>query len=413
MHFRLRTALPARQPRAVLSVLLLGLFASGCAWHGPQHRDVLAISDEGMVADPGDPATFHDDSVKFFDARTGARLANAGVPPDTGLVGPAAVLFPDGPAGGLLVVNQNQFQPTFGEVRHYDPGGRRLPDYVPATAPNAPWAPRGAVVVGHKDGTRTLFVADEGDPLTRGRLLAYTLRGGQVVDRDHPVNLDPHLRNSDGTAQDYHPRAAVLGPDGHLYVTLLGELRGLPAPGCGGSVLRFDPHRLAFIDVVIENPMRCRDNLYDLHRPEGLAFSPAGDLLVTSYRQRSFLPGDVVNREDNDRLLIIGRQCLRAPHGEREKACRAPLDRIDLWRPDLGQERAYATAMVFGPGGRLYVPISTSGEVRRYDLGTKAYTTFIAPNSPGGPVTPQYLSFGRTDPATLLYDPPGWRKGER
>jgi hypothetical protein len=410
MHPSLRTPLHPRQPPAVLSALLLSLFASGCAWHGPPHpdvhADVLAISDEGVVADPDDPATFQDDSVKFFDARTGARLPHPGVPPNSGLVGPAAVLFPDGPWRGLLVVNQNQFQPTPGEVRHYDPGGRRLPDYVPATARNAPWAPRGAVVVGNKDGTRTLFVADEGDELTRGRLLAYILRGGEVLNRDHPVNLDPHLRNSDGTEQDYHPRAAVLGPDGRLYVTSLGELRGLPAPGCGGSVLRFDPHRLAFIDVVIENPPLCRDNIYDLHRPEGLAFSPGGDLLVTSYRQRSFIPGDVVNREDNDRLLIIGGECLGFHHGWPRKPCRRPFDRIDLWRADLHQQRAYATAMVFGPDRKLYVPISTTGEVRRYDLRSKRYTTFIAPGSPGAPVTPQYLSFGRTDPATLLYGPP-------
>jgi hypothetical protein len=407
----LRTVLHRRQPRAVLSLLLLTSLASGCAWHGPQHRDVLAITDEGAVADPGDPATFADDSVKFYDARTGARLANPEVPPDTGLVGPAAVLFPEGPRGGFLVVNQNQFQPTPGEVRHYDLTGRRLPDYVPSSARNAPWAPRGAVIVGNRDGTRTLFVADEGDAFTRGRLLAYTLRGDEVLNRDDPVELDPHLRDRHGREQDYHPRAVVLGPDGHLYVTDLGELRGLPVPGCGGNVLRFDPHRLAFIDVVIDNPPLCRDNVYDLHRPEGLAFSPDGDLYVTSYRQRSFVPGDVVDPRDNDRLLIISRHCLRTPHGHGAQDCRAPLDRIDLWRADLGQERAFATAMVFGPDRKLYVPIATSGEVRRYDVRTRGYTTFIAAGSPGGPVTPQYPSFGRTDPATLLYGPPWRRKG--
>jgi hypothetical protein len=102
---------------------------------------VLAISDDGVPADPGDPATFPDDSVKLFDARTGERLAGAGVPPNSGLVGPAAVLFPDGPRRGLLVVNQNQFQPLSGEVRHYDADGLHLADHVPATAHNAPWAP--------------------------------------------------------------------------------------------------------------------------------------------------------------------------------------------------------------------------------------------------------------------------------
>jgi hypothetical protein len=119
------------------------LFAPGCASHRPPQPDVLAITDEGAVAGPGDPTTFHDDSVKFFDARIGARLATPGVPPDAG-----------------LAVNRNQFQPTSGEVRHYDPGGQRLPDHVRATAPDAHWAPRGAVAVGNKDRTRTLFIAE-------------------------------------------------------------------------------------------------------------------------------------------------------------------------------------------------------------------------------------------------------------
>jgi hypothetical protein len=399
-----------RPPRVLLSVLLPTLFAAGCAWHQPPHHDVLAITDEGAVADPDDPSTFLDDSVKYFDAHTGARVPGLGVAPNTGLVGPAGVLFPDGPGRGLLVVNQNQYQPAPGEIRHYDPGGRRLPDYVPATARNAPWGPRGAVVVDNKDGSRTLFVADQGDQVTRGRLLAYTLRGGHVVSRDNPANLDPHLRNADGSEQEYHPRAAVLGPDGLLYVSQFGGVAGLPAPGCGGSVLRFDPRRLAFVDVVIENPSLCRDNVNDLHRPEGLVFSPDGDLYVTSFRQRSFVPGDVADPNDNDRILIVARQCLGVPHGPGGAGhCHAPLRRIDLWRARLGQARAYAQALLFGPGGDLYVPIASTGEVRRYDVRARSYTVFIQASSPGGPVTPQYLSFGRTDPATLAYDVPRHR----
>jgi hypothetical protein len=265
-------------------------------------------------------------------------------------------------------------------------------------------------VVDNRDGTRTLFVADEGDELVRGRLLAYTLRGGEVVNRDAPANLDPRLRNRDGTEQQYHPRAVVLGPDGLLYMTHLGEIHGDLGPGCGGSVMRFDPRRLAFVDVVIENAPLCKDNIHDLHRPEGLAFSPGGDLLVTSYRQRSPLPGDIVDPGDNDRILIVPGACLRIH--ERQAAgtdgmarrCRLPLDRIDLWRAGQQQERAYATALVFGPHGALYVPIFTTGEVRRYDLASKRYSVFIPANSPGAPVAPEYLSFGRTDPATLAYD---------
>jgi hypothetical protein len=102
MHTKLRT---------VLCLVMLASFASGCVLYVPPHipppRDVLAISDDGVGAAPGDPATFLDDSVKFFDAQTGERLASPGVAPNSGLVGPAAVLFPDGPRRGLLVVNQN------------------------------------------------------------------------------------------------------------------------------------------------------------------------------------------------------------------------------------------------------------------------------------------------------------------
>ncbi len=423
MHADLHRFIQHRLARQRVALVLLALCATGCAVHRPHLHDVLAITDEGLLADPGNPGTMLDDSVQFFDADTGMRLASAGVPPNSGLVGPAAVLFPDGPHGGFLVVNQNQFQPVAGEVRHYDAHGRRLPDYVPATAHNGPWAPRGAVVVNNRDGTRTLFVADEGDEVTRGKLLAYTLHGDDVVNRDSPVNLDPHLRNRDGTAQDYHPRAAVLGPDGRLYVTNMGEVAGKPAPGCGGSVLRFDPHALTFIDVVIENPPLCKRNIYDLHRPEGLAFSPDGDLYVTSYRQRTFIAGDTADPNDNDRIVVIGKQCLRRGHGpgdgrEAAKDCRAPLKRIDLWRVDQHQDRAYATALVFGPDDKLFVPITTSGEVRRYDVGTKRYLTFIPANSPTGPVRPQYLSFGRTSPATLEYGERGHtdphrRAGER
>jgi hypothetical protein len=406
-----------RRPTLRTSLLLAlpALLAAGCVLHGPPRHDVLAMTDLGAVPDPGDPASFLNGSVKFFDAHTGMPLAHPAVPPGSGLAGPAGILFPDGPRGGFLVVNQNVFQPFPGEVRHYDAGGRRLPDYVPSSVPEAPWAPRGAVVVDNRDGSRTLFVADEGDALVRGRLLAYTLRGGIVVDRDNPAILDPHLRKPDGGEQQYHPRAAVLGPDGLLYVTHLGEFHGDLGPGCGGSVMRFDPRRLAFVDVAIENPPLCKDNRVDLHRPEGLAFSPAGDLFVTSYRQRSPVPGDTVDPADNDRILIVPGPCLRL-HDRRSaadtaRACRLPLDRIDLWRAGQ-QERAYATALAFGPGGGLYVPISSTGEVRRYDVASKRYSVFIPAHSPGGPVAPEYLSFGRTDPATLAYDPRGpWCPG--
>jgi hypothetical protein len=404
-----RRQLRLRPP--VLPLALLAVALSACA-HLPRHgheQDVLAIGDEGIRADPTDPASLTDDDVKFFDAGTGQRLAARTIP-NGGMVGPAGVLFPDGPNGGLLVVNQNQYQPVSGEVRHYDAAGHRLPDYVPATANHAPWAPRGAAVVYNKDGSRTLFVADAGDTFVRGRLLAYTIEAGHVINQDNPLDLDPHLRNPDGSEAEYHPLAPVLGPDGYLYVAAAPPFRGRPALGCGGSVLRFNPHKRTFVDVVVENPPLCKENINDLHRPEALVFSPRGDLYVASFRQWSYDPNDPSSTDpsdpprldDNDRILIIPREILE--HGGHGR--RAVFGRIDLWRADRHQTRALAEALLFGPGGKLYVPISNTGEVRAYDVMTRHYTTFIPAASKDGPVWPVYLSFGKTNAATLAYDEP-------
>jgi hypothetical protein len=61
----------------------------------------------------------------------------------------------------------------------------------------------------------------------------------------------------------------------------------------------------------------------------------------------------------------------------------------------------YAQALLFGPRGDLFVPMSNVGEVRRYDVASKTYRTFVPPGR--GLVEPWFLSFGKTDPATLAY----------
>jgi hypothetical protein len=389
--------------------LLLGTTAGWSIEARADVTDVLAITDDGLSANPGNPATLTDDSVKFFEAKTGRVLAAPKVGPAAGLVGPAAILFPDGPKGGFLVVNQNQFQPVNGEVRRYDAGGTRVADIVLASDPKGPLGPRGAIVVGNGDGTRTLFVADQGDIGVRGQLLAYTLRGNALT--NGPINLDPHLKNGDGTAAEYHPRAVVLGPDGLLYVSQLANLGDGP-PSCGGSILRFDLSKRTFKDVLVENPSLCKENINDLHRPEGIVFSPRGDLYITSFRQRTFDPGDSARVDDNDRVLIIQKRFIESKDsgtGSGHKSASlndpraVPVEKIDLWRADQQQERAFAQALLFGPGDNLFVPISNTGEVRRYDVDTRHFWTFI-PARTGGLTSPQYLSFGKTDPATLGYD---------
>jgi glucose/arabinose dehydrogenase len=237
-------------------------------------------------------------------------------------------------------------------------------------------------------------------------LLAYKYQGPHLA---NPVNIDPRaaLQNpdNDGTLAAYHPRSVVLGPDGYLYVSLLGKV-GAEAgrPVCGGSIARFDPVKLLYKDTVISNPSDCALNKNDLHRPEGLGFDPKGNLYVTSFRATP-------NPSDIDRILIIPEKNLKK-NGDEKADISLPLDRIDLWRFADGGPRAFAQTLLFGPDGHLFAPIelrdlatgrTLGGEVRRYNLETKAFWTFVS--AAGRDLfSPVYMTFGKTNPATLAYD---------
>jgi hypothetical protein len=359
----------------VIRTALLSLAVCASMTACAVHNDVLAIGETG------------DDSVRFFDVRTGRLLATPAIPPRSGgLSGPRGILF-DARRKEWLVVNQNADTDFNGEVLRYDREGAFLGAVVPRTDPEAPFIPRGIVIVPNKDGTRTLFIADlaaldaQGE-LGVGKLLAYRLEGERAT---FIGNLDPNLNNP-GATQAFHPRGIVLGPDGHLYVSL----RYLTA--CGGSIVRFDPEKLAFKDVLLSNPEECERNTNDLHRPEGLVFSPDGDLYVTSFQR---------DETDTDRVLIIPKRAIK------ENNIRLPLDRIDFYRP--GEPRRFAQAVLFGPKGHLFVPLSDNpdpalshGEVRRYNVKTKTFRTFVPQG--GGVIAPWFLSFMNTDPATLAYE---------
>ncbi|MFC4933010.1 NHL repeat-containing protein [Massilia sp. GCM10023247] len=358
----------------VIRTALLSLAVAASMTACAVHKDVLAVGDTG------------DDSVRFFDARTGRLLAKPAIPPRSGgLAGPRGILF-DARRKEWLVVNQNVDTDFNGEVLRYDREGGFLGALVPRTDPEAPFIPRGIAIVPNKDGTRTLFIADLAEPdaqgeLGAGKLLAYRLEGEQA---SFIGNLDPNL-DKPGTTQAFHPRGIVLGPDGHLYVSL----RYLTP--CGGSIVRFDPETRAFIDVLLSNPEECERNTNDLHRPEGLVFSPAGELVVTSFQR---------DETDTDKVLIVPKQAIRG------KNIGLPLDRIDFYRP--GEPRRFAQAVLFGPKGDLFVPLSApdptlgQGEVRRYNVKSKAFRTFVPPG--GGLIAPWFLSFMHTDPATLAYE---------
>ncbi|MFJ1252307.1 hypothetical protein [Cupriavidus sp. CuC1] len=108
--------------------------------------------------------------------------------------------------------------------------------------------------------------------------------------------------------------------------------------------------------------------------------------LITSFR---------ANDKDNDKIVIF-----QGPYGGTQGAF---LDQINL--DQVGSARAYAQALLFGPGGKLFVPISgngpDTGSVRRYDVSTKAFDVFVPA---GGPLqVPYYLTFGLTNPTTLAY----------
>jgi hypothetical protein len=139
----------------------------------------------------------------------------------------------------------------------------------------------------------------------------------------------------------------------------------------------------------------------DFNRPEGLVFGPDGkNLYVTSFAKFG-----ATGQLTSDKILIFAGPASSSP---------TPgtfLTKIDL--DQLGQQRAYAQALLFGPGGRLFVPITTpmgrfSGQVRRYNvsnLNTISFDIFVPSsskqNSPLG--SSWYLTFGNTNPATLNY----------
>jgi hypothetical protein len=156
--------------------------------------------------------------------------------------------------------------------------------------------------------------------------------------------------------------------------------------GLGGQILRYKPNKRVFKDVFSSDA-----NYLDFNRPEGLVFGPDGNLYVTSAPASS---------SDTDKILVFAGPSKAKPG--------TFLYQIDL--DQVGAPRAQAQALLFGPGGLLYVPIFrppdfNPGEIRRYNVLTNTFPkTFDLFVSPGGPlISLWYLTFGKTDPATLAY----------
>lgn len=294
-----------------------------------------------------------DDTVKQFDANSGNFISNFVSSGSGGLHGPGGILFEKN--GNFLVSNQNVNQPSSGNILRYNgKTGVFETALTNSTDINAPFAPRGIILNDFK-----LYVADIGDTGRRGNVSSYNEHNGAFLG-----NL------AQNAIQDinYHPRGIVFGPDGNLYVSTVEDL----PPALGGHVLCFNPdgslNKVFIADV---------GGVGKLNRPEGLVFGPDGNLYITSFR---------AGATDTDSIRIY------SPNGEF-------LKKIDLY--NVGESRAYAQAIIFGPNGRLFIPITNTGEVRRYNVNDGTYDSFV---KAGGELkSPYFLTFGKTDPKNLGY----------
>ena len=336
-------------------------------------------TDSLYIGDETDLMTSIPSTVKRFDATTGALIGTFVADNSGGLQGPRGLIFAD--PGQLLVVNQNaHLADVNGAVLRYDgETGTFLDAIVPATDPTAMLQPRGMILWEHK----ILFVADLGlvpPDNAPGRLLEFSKDGTFLAD------LTPNP--PDFPKEQFFPRGLVIGPDGLLYVANATDLVNTPL---GGDILRFDPETGHFVDrfVTSTGGGTC-DCVNELNRPEGLVFGPDGNIYTASFR---------ADATDNDKILIF-----QGPGGAHPGAY---VGRIEL--DEIGQDREFAEALLFGPQGRLFVPISgifgaDAGAVRRYNVDTKEFDVFVPPSAQGGPLgAPWYLTFGKTDPATLAY----------
>jgi hypothetical protein len=281
------------------------------------------------------------------------------------------------------VVNQNaQQENTAGEVLRFDGrSGMYKGKLVSSTDRGAPFAPRG-MVYGGPD--RDFYVADQGEEngcVSDGSIRQYGDHG----------NLRSRF-GVRGFRDQFHPRGIVFGPDGLLYVTVVscldpGDDTYAPGDRGHGYIMRFDARTKRYVDTFVTY-----QRVPNLHRPDGLAFDKDGNLWVTSFRLDDLPDGTPYPPNNVDRILKIDGRTGRQ------------IGELPLWKE--GDSRAYAQDIVFGPGGYLYIPITSSdpnlaGQVRRCDTRKMTCEVVVGKDTPL--TSPQYIIFRSTNPATLQY----------
>ena len=158
-----------------------------------------------------------DNSVKAFDAATGATLGTL-VAPAGGLHGPRGLIARN--PGQLLVVNQNVNLPIPGEVLRYNGRtGDPLGAVVSHGDPHAPFAPRGMVL---KDNVLYVASYTDGDttPAPDGEIDTYDATTGKFLGA---------FSKPAGWAGQFNPRGVVFGPDGKLYASVRDTSNPAPA----------------------------------------------------------------------------------------------------------------------------------------------------------------------------------------
>ncbi len=345
------------------SVLSVFAFGQGATTQG--HTSPFSRNLELYVGDVGD------NTVKRFDTSSGAYLGTFVSSGDAGLNGPMGLIFSE---GQLVVVNQN-FGSDFGEILRFDGRtGMFLGKLVSSSDRGAPFAPQGIVQGAPGDRFYVADIGTQGNTCdSQGNIKEYGESGAFLGNLDRR-NFTPA----------FYPRGVVFGPDGLLYVAARGcPISTNPDDALIAYVLRFNPFSRKFVDVFASNK-----SVPELHRPQGLVFDREGNLWITSFRNNS-------DPNDTDKILKLSGRTGRL------------LDSIPLWT--TGNPRATAQAILFGPDGKLFIPITgaapeTTGQVRRCDTKTKQCDVIVPANSMGGPLqSPWFLIFRNSDPATLSY----------